>query len=142
MRKASKKTSVLLQEFKDFINRGSVIDLAVGVIVGGAFSKIVSSLVSDIIMPVVGILVGGIDFRHLFLTVPNLFGQSSSIIIPYGNFLQNVVDFLIVAFCIFLLVRFVNRLHKKPEAKSEKAKEDEQTVLLREIRDVLKSKKK
>ena len=93
----------IVKEFRDFINRGNVIDLAVGVVVGGAFGKIVTSLVNDIIMPLIGLILGGIDFTKLSLTI----GES---VIAYGAFIQNVIDFLIVAFCIFMLVKFVNKL--------------------------------
>lgn len=99
------------EEFKKFISRGNVIDLAVGVIMGSAFGKIVSSLVSDIIMPIVGIISGGIDFTNLSLTI----GKAN---IKYGVFIQNVVDFLIISFCIFIMVKVVNKImHKDKEEK-------------------------
>ena len=99
------------EEFKKFISRGNVIDLAVGVIMGSAFGKIVSSLVSDIIMPIVGIISGGIDFTNLSLTI----GKAN---IKYGVFIQNVVDFLIISFCIFIMVKVVNKItHKDNEEK-------------------------
>ncbi|MBQ2660414.1 large-conductance mechanosensitive channel protein MscL [Candidatus Saccharibacteria bacterium] len=135
-------------EFKTFISRGNVIDLAVGVIIGSAFTSIVNSLVKDIIMPVISLIAGGVDFTKLSITIPNFFGTSDSATIAYGNFLQNVVDFLIIAFVIFLVVRLINNIHDraealkksktKEEAKKAAAKEDEQIVLLREIRDSLK----
>jgi large conductance mechanosensitive channel len=113
----------MLQEFRAFAMRGNVVDLAVGIIIGAAFSKIVSSLVSDIIMPPVGLLLGRVDFSNLFL---NLSGQSYSTLaeakaagaptINYGLFLNTVIDFAIVAFAIFLLVRLINRLHQAPPA--------------------------
>jgi len=130
----------IVKEFRDFINRGNVIDLAVGVVVGGAFGKIVTSLVNDIIMPVIGLILGGIDFTKLSLTI----GES---VITYGAFIQNVIDFLIVAFCIFMLVKFVNKLSelkKKEEVKEEKKEETKKSneeLLLEEIRDLLKKKK-
>lgn len=127
----------IIQEFKEFINRGNVIDLAVGVVVGGAFSKIVSSLVNDIIMPLIGLILGGIDFTSLSLTI----GKS---VITYGQFIQNVIDFLIVAFCIFMLVKFVNKLskiNKKEEIKKEEPKKSNEELLLEEIRDLLKTQK-
>ena len=95
----------MLKEFKEFISRGNVVDLAVGVIVGGAFGKIVSSLVDNILMPLIGVIIGGIDFSSLSLTV----GTAS---IGYGLFIQNVIDFLIIAFCIFLFVKAINKLSK------------------------------
>jgi len=97
----------MIKEFKEFIMRGNVMDLAVAVIIGGAFGKIVSSLVSDLIMPVIGLIIGGIDFSGLSLTV----GKAS---ITYGNFINNVIDFLIIALVIFLLVKGIDSLKKKP----------------------------
>ena len=108
LKKSIKKTNPILKEFRDFINRGNVIDLAVGVIIGGAFNKIISSLVNDLIMPVVGIILGGIDFTNLEITIPNFLGGSSAAHLRYGNFIQNVVDFLIVAFCVFIFIRIIN----------------------------------
>lgn len=124
-----------IAEFKKFISKGNVVDLAVGVIIGGAFSKIVSSLVNDILMPLIGTLLGGLNFTSLSLKIGNA-------VISYGNFIQNVVDFLIVAFCIFIFVKIINKLHKEPEQTKEqeektKVKSDE-VKLLEEIRDLLK----
>ena len=130
----------MLKEFKTFIARGNVLDLAVGVVVGGAFGKIVTSLVDDIIMPLVGLLMGGLDFSSLSIKVGNAK-------IMYGSFIQNIVDFLIVAFCIFIMVKAFNKLTKKVEAKKAKEKKEEEAkkaeniVLLEEIRDLLKEKK-
>ena len=130
----------IVKEFRDFINRGNVIDLAVGVVVGGAFGKIVTSLVNDIIMPLIGLILGGIDFTKLSLTI----GES---VIAYGAFIQNVIDFLIVAFCIFMLVKFVNKLselnkkEEKKEENKEEPKKSNEELLLEEIRDLLKKKK-
>ena len=126
----------MIKEFKKFISRGNVIDLAVGVVVGGAFSKIVSSLVDNIIMPLVGIIIGGIDFTKLSVKVVD-------VEIQFGIFLQNVVDFLIIAFCIFMVVKLVNKITKKEEKKeAPKPVKPNQVVLLEEIRDLLKDKKK
>jgi large conductance mechanosensitive channel len=127
----------ILNEFKDFIARGNVIDLAVGVIVGSAFGKIVTSLVSDILMPIIGVILGGIDFTNLTI-------KFNDATIYYGNFIQNIVDFLIVAFCIFMFVKAINALTsktKKKEVKEEPKKSDE-VILLEEIRDLLKKKNK
>ena len=96
----------MLKEFKKFIARGNVIDLAVGVIMGGAFGKIVTSLVSDILTPAIGIVMGGIDFTGLNITIKDS-------IISYGNFIQNIIDFLIQAFCIFLFVKLINKFFTK-----------------------------
>ena len=117
------------KEFKEFINKGNVVDLAVGVIIGTAFSKIVSSVVNDLIMPIVGIIIGGHDFTNLTIK----FRDAS---ITYGNFIQNVIDFLIIALCVFLFVKIINRITRKQ--KKEEIKEDEQILLLEEIRDLLK----
>ncbi len=122
----------MIKEFKKFIARGNVIDLAVGVIVGGAFSKIVSSLVDNILMPLVGLVIGGLDFSNLVITFKNT-------TINYGLFIQNVVDFIIVAFCIFLVVKVINKIAPKKEEKPKKADE---LIVLEEIRDTLKKQKK
>jgi large conductance mechanosensitive channel len=121
----------MLKEFRDFINRGNVIDLAVAVIIGGAFGAIVNSLVNDIIMPLVGVIIGGINFTGLAITV----GEAQ---ILYGNFIQAIVNFLIIAFVIFLIVRQINRL-KKPAPPPALPAPPEDIVLLREIRDLLKN---
>ena len=127
----------MAKEFKEFISKGNVIDLAVGVVIGGAFGAIVTSLVNDIIMPLVGIILGGIDFTALTLNVKDA-------TICYGLFIQQVVNFLIIAFCIFLVIKFINRLNRKKtkeEAKEEAPKKSEDVILLEEIRDLLKKRK-
>ena len=129
-------------EFKEFVSKGNVIDLAVGVVIGGAFGKIVSSLVDNIIMPLVGLVIGGVDFSSLSITVK---GAS----IKYGLFIQNVVDFLIVALCIFIFIKAINSLDKKvkskikkeEEKKEEKKEPTKEEQLLTEIRDLLKKNK-
>jgi len=128
----------MLKEFKQFIARGNVVDLAVGVIIGGAFGKIVTSLVNDIIMPLIGVIIGGINFTGLTLTV----GKAT---IAYGAFIQNVIDFLIIAVCIFFFVKFINKLSKpKKEVKEEvkEVKKPDDVLLLEEIRDLLKKETK
>lgn len=128
-----KKGNSTLKEFKQFISRGNVIDLAVGVIIGSAFGKIVTSIVNDILMPIIGIMIGGLNFSSLVIRVGNA-------TIRYGAFLQNVIDFLIVAACIFIFIKILSKLSKKKE--QEKAiQKDEQIKLLEEIRDLLKEKK-
>lgn len=119
-------------DFKRFISRGNVVDMAVGVIVGGAFGKIVSSLVNDVIMPLVGIVLGGLDFSNLMIK----FGDAH---IKYGVFIQTIIDFLIISFCIFMMVKLFEKLKKKEERKEskEESKSDE-ALLLEEIRDLLK----
>ncbi len=124
-----------VKEFKDFAVKGNVIDMAVGVIIGGAFGKIVTSVVEDLLMPIVGMLTGGIDFTALKLTV----GDAT---IKYGNLIQNVIDFLIVASCIFLMVKAISKLKKAPEPKPEApAEPTAEEKLLTEIRDLLKERK-
>lgn len=137
LKKSIKKINPILKEFRDFINRGNVIDLAVGVIIGGAFNKIISSLVNDLIMPVVGIILGGIDFTNLEITIPNFLGGSSAAHLRYGNFIQNVVDFLIVAFCVFIFIRIINKFtaKKEAEAATESTTDEKILTVLEEIRD-------
>lgn len=127
----------MMKEFKEFISKGNVIDLAVGVVIGGAFGKIVTSLVDNIIMPLVGLICGGINFASLHVKVKDA-------VIYYGIFIQNVVDFLIVAFCIFMVIKFINKLNrknKKEEAKEEAPAKSEEVLLLEQIRDELKKRK-
>jgi large conductance mechanosensitive channel len=119
----------MLQEFKKFALKGNVLDLAVAVIIGAAFGKIVTSLVQDIIMPIVGLLMGGINFSHLSITV----GEDE---IKYGVFIQTIIDFLIIAISIFFVVRFFNRFKRKEEAAAPAV--DTKEELLKEIRDLLK----
>lgn len=108
--------SSFVSEFKEFINRGSVVDLAVGVAVGGAFTAIVNSLVNDIIMPITSLLAGGLDFSSLAIDIPNIFGADTTAHIAYGNFIQNVINFLIIAFAIFIVVRTMNKLNRAKDA--------------------------
>ena len=136
LKKNIKKINPILKEFRDFVNRGNVLDLAVGVIIGGTFNKIISSLVNDLIMPVVGILLGGIDFTNLELTIPDFLGGSSAAHLRYGIFIQNVVDFLIVAFCVFIFIRIINKFTAKKEAEKTEPTTDEKILaVLQEIRD-------
>ncbi len=132
-KKIANKGKKTLSEFKEFISRGNVIDLAVGVIIGSAFGKIVTSLVNDILMPIIGVIIGGIDFTSLSIKVEDA-------TISYGMFIQNIIDFLIVAFCIFIFTKIISKLNRKDEETVEE-KQDEQIVLLTEIRDLLKKKK-
>ncbi|HOD92292.1 MAG TPA: large-conductance mechanosensitive channel protein MscL [Clostridia bacterium] len=159
MRKRIKKERVkLIEEFKKFITKGNVIDLAVGVIIGAAFSKIVSSLVNDIIMPLVGLIMGKVNFKELkWILTYDAEGNAASSV-NYGMFIQYVVDFLIMAVCVFLLVKLFAVLRKKADEMKEKAKKEEekniqppappappapsaQELLLTEIRDILKATK-
>ena len=135
----------MFKEFKTFIMRGNVMDLAVGVIIGAAFGKIVTSLVNDIIMPLVSVITGNIDFSNLKYvhSYMNSAGEKAEIVVKYGSFIQNIVDFLIVAFCIFMVIKVMNSTKKKfeKEEKAEEVKVDENTELLKEIRDLLKNNK-
>ncbi len=129
-----------LEEFKKFIARGNVLDLAVGVIIGGAFSAIVTSLVNNILTPIIGLVLGGKDFSNLAITFKNTR-------IQYGAFIQSIIDFLIIAVCIFFIVKIVNKLmnlHKKEEVKEEVKPpvKSEEVILLEEIRDLLKKNNK
>ncbi len=129
-----KKISKEASEFKTFISRGNVVDMAVGVIIGGAFGKIVTSLVNDVLMPVIGVFLGGLDFSDLSIKV----GDAT---IKYGSFIQTIVDFLIVAFCIFMIVKLFESFKKKKEEETEEApKKSDEVLLLEEIRDLLKKK--
>ncbi|MBR3230917.1 large conductance mechanosensitive channel protein MscL [Candidatus Saccharibacteria bacterium] len=121
LEKARKKGSGFRKEFIEFINRGSVVDLAVGVAVGGAFTAIVNSLVNDIVMPIVGLIAGGVDFTNLSIRIPNIFGTGDEAVIAYGNFIQNVIQFLIIAWVIFMIVKAMNRLNRRRDKKAEKA---------------------
>ena len=123
----------MIKEFKEFISRGNVLDLAIGIIIGAAFGKIVTSIVDDILMPIIGMILGGVNFSSLSLTF-----RSSTI--SYGAFLQSTIDFLIIAFCVFIIVKFINKMKKKEEKVEEKIKNDE-VILLEEIRDLLQKKK-
>jgi large conductance mechanosensitive channel len=138
----------LIQEFREFAVKGNAVDMAVGIIIGAAFGKIVSSLVKDIVMPPIGLLLGGVDFTGLFVTLGGgtyaTLAQAQKAGAPtlnYGNFLQTVVDFVIIAFAIFLMIKGMNTLRRKQEEKPEEPpKPSEEVVLLREIRDGLSQK--
>lgn len=132
----------MFKEFKEFISKGNVIDLAVGVIIGGAFGKIVTSFVDDMIMPVLGILLGKVNFSTLRVIITPATESKAESAILYGNFIQNVVNFLIMAFILFIMIKFINKLRKPKteevvETVVEPTKEEK---LLAEIRDILKNK--
>lgn len=118
-------------EFKKFISRGNVVDMAIGVIIGGAFSKIVTSLVQDILMPIIGVILGGLNFSDLSVKV----GSSS---VKYGFFIQSIVDFLIISLSIFIMIKILSKFKKKEE-KIENSKKEENILILEEIRDLLKN---
>lgn len=131
----------MLKEFKEFALKGNVLDLAIGVVIGGAFGKIVTSLVTDVIMPLLGAITGGVNFTYLKLTIKSAHGSVPAVTLNYGNFLQNIIDFLIIAFSIFLFVKLISKLkrEKKVEtAPAQASKPSDEVLLLQEIRDLLK----
>ena len=131
----------MLKEFKAFALKGNVIDLAVAVIIGGAFGKIITSLVNDIIMPIIGVIMGGVSFTDLKYVITPASGDIAEVAILYGSFIQAIVDFLIIAFCIFLFIKLLASAKKKEaEAVLAPAAPSEEVVLLEQIRDLLKSK--
>jgi large conductance mechanosensitive channel len=128
-----------VSEFKSFAMKGNVVDMAVGIIIGVAFGKIVASLVRDVIMPPIGVLVGGVDFSELAYIIQEAQGEAAAVAINYGLFIQSIVDFLIVAFAIFMAIKVMNSLKKKEETAPEApAKSSTEVILLTEIRDLLK----
>lgn len=129
----------ILQEFKEFAVKGNAVDMAVGIIVGAAFGKIVSSVVGDMVMPPIGMLLGGVDFTALAITLSPATADAPAVVIGYGKFIQTLVDFVIVAFAIFMLVKGINSLKRsKAEAPAEPPAPSAEAVLLTEIRDLLK----
>lgn len=134
VKKSAKRINNGISEFREFIMRGNVLDLAVGVIIGAAFGKIVSSLVNDILMPVIGVLIGGLDFSNLSIK----FGDAK---IMYGSFIQQIIDFLIISLCIFFIVKFISKFTKKSKnEEKQEVKKSEEVILLEQIRDLLKEK--
>jgi large conductance mechanosensitive channel len=132
------------KEFKEFAVRGNVVDMAVGIVIGAAFGKIVSSLVADVFMPPIGWLIGGVDFSDLAVTLPALIEGREPVLIAYGKFIQTVLDFAIVAFAIFMVIKVINRMKRKEEAAPAPAAEptpSKEELLLTEIRDLLKQQK-
>ena len=130
----------MMKEFKEFAVKGNVIDMAVGIIIGAAFGKIVSSFVADVIMPPIGLLVGGIDFTNLAITLKEASGDIPAVVIGYGKFIQTAVDFTIIAFAIFIAIKGINTLKRKEEEAPQAPPEPPaQEVLLAEIRDLLKN---
>lgn len=131
--KITKNLTKGVNEFKSFISRGNVVDMAVGVIIGGAFGKIVTSLVNDILMPLIGTILGGLNFSSLSIKI-------NDATIAYGSFIQSIVDFLIIAFCIFLMIKIFEKFKHKEEAPAAPTKKSDEVLLLEEIRDLLKNK--
>jgi len=132
----------MMKEFKEFAVKGNVVDMAVGIIIGAAFGKIVSSFVADVIMPPIGVLLGGVDFTGLAITLKEAAGEVPAVVIGYGKFIQTMVDFTIVAFAIFIAVKAINSLKRKEEeAPAAPPAPPAEEVLLTEIRDLLKAQK-
>ena len=137
-----------IKEFKEFAMKGNVMDMAVGVIIGGAFGKIVTSLVSDVLMPLISVATGGISFTDLFVNLSDDVKyktlaeaqEAGASVFAYGQFIQNIIDFIIIALCIFLMIKAMNKLKKKEEPAPEAPKGPTQEELLAEIRDLLKAK--
>lgn len=129
----------MLQEFKAFAMRGNVVDIAIGIIIGGAFGKIVSSFVSDVIMPPIGVLLGGVDFSNFSFVIKEAAEDAEAVTLNYGTFLMTVLDFIIIAFAIFMVIKGMNSLKKKEEEKPAPSPEPtKEETLLTEIRDLLK----
>jgi large conductance mechanosensitive channel len=128
----------MMKEFRDFAMRGNVVDMAVGIVIGGAFGKIVSSFVNDVLMPPIGMMLGGVDFGQLAVTLKEAVGETPAVTLNYGSFIQTVVDFIIIAFAIFMVVKAMNSMKKKEEAKpAPPPKPSAEETLLTEIRDLL-----
>ncbi|SFN74206.1 large conductance mechanosensitive channel [Izhakiella capsodis] len=128
----------IFKEFRDFAMRGNVVDLAVGVIIGAAFGKIVSSLVANIIMPPLGLLIGGVDFKQFSWVLRPAQGNVPAVVMEYGVFLQTIFDFVIIAFAIFIAIKLMNKLYQKKEVEKAVAQPSAEEVLLTDIRDLLK----
>lgn len=131
----------MIKEFKEFAVKGNVVDMAVGIIIGAAFGKIVTSFVGDVIMPPIGVLLGGVDFTSLAVTIQAAAGDNPAVVIGYGKFIQTLVDFVIIAFAIFMGIKAINTLKRKEESPKAPATPPAQEVLLTEIRDLLKERK-
>jgi large conductance mechanosensitive channel len=133
----------MMSEFKKFAMRGNVVDMAVGIIIGAAFGKIVSSFVNDVLMPPIGIIVGGVDFSALSVTLREAAGEAAAVTLNYGIFIQAIVDFLIIAFAIFMAIKAMNKMQQEEEAEPEPEPEPEkpspEVELLTEIRDALRN---
>lgn len=134
-----------IKEFREFAVKGNMIDMAVGIIIGAAFGKVVSSLVGDIFMPPLGWMIGGVDFSDLSIALPEIIEGKGAVLIPYGKFIQTLIDFMIVAFAIFMVVKVINRMKKKSEEAPAEAPAEptptKEELLLTEIRDLLKQQK-
>ena len=131
----------ILKEFKEFAVQGNAVDMAVGIVIGASFGKIIASLVADLVMPPIGVLVGGVDFTKLGVTLKEAVGDVPAVTLNYGNFIQTVVDFTIIAFAIFMVIKLINKLKKtEAEAPAAPPAPTKEEILLTEIRDLLKAK--
>jgi len=131
----------MMKEFREFAMRGNVVDMAVGIVIGAAFGKIVSSFVNDVLMPPIGVLLGGVDFSDLSMTLVEASGDVAAVTLNYGSFIQTIVDFVIIAFAIFMVIKAMNSMKKKEEAApAAPPKPSAEEILLSEIRDLLKQK--
>lgn len=143
VKESIKKRGKIAGEFKEFISRGNVVDMAVGIIVGSAFTKIVNSLVQDIITPIIGYMIRGINFTEIMYTFPDTVGTDAEVSIRYGAFARAIIDFLLISLVVFLMVKLINRIRRKkedPPAPPPEPKVSDEAVLLAEIRDLLKDK--
>lgn len=129
----------MIKEFKEFAVKGNAVDMAVGIIIGAAFGKVVSSLVEDVIMPPLGVLIGGVDFSDLAVTVKAATAEAPAVLVKYGAFIQTIIDFIIIAFAIFMVVKMINRLKRHEEAAP--AAPPAEQLLLTEIRDLLRDRR-
>ena len=128
----------MMKEFKEFAMRGNVVDMAVGLVIGAAFGKIVTSFVDDVLMPPIGLLIGGVNFSSLSITLKEAVGDNPAVTLNYGNFIQTLLDFLIVAFAIFLVIKAMNTLQKEEAEEQPEPEPTQEERLLGEIRDILK----
>jgi len=128
----------MLKEFKEFAMKGNVMDMAVGIIIGAAFGKIVSSFVADVIMPPIGLALGGVDFSKLAFTLKEASGEAEAVMLNYGMFINTIIDFVIIAFAIFIVIRWLNKIKKEEENPEETPVPSREEMLLTEIRDILK----
>ena len=128
----------MLQEFKNFIMRGNVVELAIAVIIGTAFGRITTSLVNDVLMPILGIFLGGINFTDLKIVIKEAYGETAELALYYGNFIQSIIDFLIIGFAIFVIIKLINSMHRKKKEPDKPPAPSKEEILLEEIRDILK----